>query len=114
MRKKASEFSTLLLTREDGGVCGRRQIERKRARKNYPCGCGHIIRRGDLYWWASGNIRICDDHRRHWPKGQKKMCEWCGEDFIPKQWWGRFCSAYCRKADWREKQRLDKKYGKEV
>lgn len=30
-------------------------------------------------------------------------CEQCGRDFTPRRPWGRFCSAYCRRLAWLER-----------
>ena len=29
-----------------------------------------------------------------------RPCEHCGQTFVPRRSWGRFCSAYCRRAAW--------------
>lgn len=30
-------------------------------------------------------------------------CEHCGDEFTPKRAWGRFCSSYCRRSAWLER-----------
>jgi hypothetical protein len=31
------------------------------------------------------------------------LCEQCGRDFTPRRSWGRFCSSYCRRLAWLER-----------